>query len=111
MSAITLGKNRFVGIRLHLELGFDCLVMAFPETVLVLVLVLMLDMMSVRTAPDTLECCLIYANSVEEMGFSLFTLRISCEVGLCGLCLEVRQDWIGMLVVLQERWDYDALYE
>ena len=78
MSAISLGKNEFVGIRLHLELGFGCLVMAFPETVSVL----MLDMMSVRTAPDTLECCLIYANSVEEIGFSTLTLRISCEVGL-----------------------------
>jgi hypothetical protein len=85
MSAISLGKNRFVGIRLHLELGFGCLVMAFPEAVSVL----MLYMMSVRTAPDTLECCLIYANSVEEIGFSTFTLRISCEVGLCGLRLEI----------------------
>lgn len=107
MSAISLGKNRFVGVRLHLELGFGCLVMAFPETVLVL----MLDMMSVHTAPDTLECCLIYSNSVEEIGFTIFALRISCEVGLCDLCLEIRQDWIRMLVVLQEKWNYDALYE
>lgn len=84
MSAISLGKNKFVGIRLHLELGFGCLVMAFPETVSVLVL----DMMSVRTAPDTLDCCLIYANSV-EIGSSTLTLRISCEVGLCGLHLEI----------------------